>query len=69
MTDSLPPPSSNTRSYNFAADFHYDDGRWVSKILTTAVQSEVFTNLSGKAATKSDTGSIGNGTFSYRSSL
>ena len=51
MTDSLPTPSSNTRSYDFAADFHYDDGRWVSNILTTAVQLELFTKLSGKAAT------------------
>jgi hypothetical protein len=51
MTDSPTSAPSNTRSYNFVEDFYCDDGRWVSKILMTAVQSEVFTKLSGKAAT------------------
>ena len=51
MTDSPTSASSNTRSYNFVVDIQCDDGRWVSKILMTAVQSEVFTKLSGKSAT------------------
>ena len=51
MTDSPTSAPSNTRSYNLVVDFHCDDGRRVSKILMTAVQSQVFPKLSGKAAT------------------
>jgi hypothetical protein len=42
-------PSSNTRSYDFMKK--RDDGLWVSRILTTALQLEVFTKLSGKSVT------------------
>jgi hypothetical protein len=40
-------PSSNTRSYDFMKK--RDDGLWISRILTTALQLEVFTKLSGKS--------------------
>jgi hypothetical protein len=41
--------SSNTRSYDFMKK--RDDGFWISRILTTVLQLEVFTKLSGKSVT------------------